>query len=267
MFEFFKKVFSNKESSQHVTQFIPYKIVSDDNSLRDIVDDYKEREEKVIKTLQHKLGVALPNDIIWSILQDLSLECRAPRDIKLCVNIEYQRGLLLQKEKKYKQAISAYAKGLYILANAYNLHKANPVNHIIDFITHDDEVVHMAEYKFVNKIKLCMEYGDLNTEDVRVAVEHFINIIPLTNITPTHFYKMYSQYFVVQKVTHSNKRHYTEYIEEIKTLKRLNKKSEAISLLKKAVSMIEEEVKKTKPLWTESPEVSNGTESPSFQNY
>lgn len=246
MFEFLKKVFSSNKSRECVTQFIPYKIVSDDNSLRNIVDNYNEREEKAIKMLQHKLGVALPNDIIWSILQDLSIECSVARDIKLCVNVEYQRGLLLQKEKKYKQAISNYASGLYTLTNAYNISQANPVNHIIDFVTNEDGIVEIAEYKFINKIKLCMEYGNLSTEDVKDAVQHFINAVPLTNISPTHFYKMYSQYFVVQKVTQSNKSHYTEYIEEIKSLKRLNKNSEAISLLKKTVSMIEEEVKKNK---------------------
>lgn len=100
-----QKNYSNNENEDETKfnlpnkKFVPYKIIENDNSLKSIVDDYEEREKNAIKDFETRLGKALPNDVIWSILQDLAIEGIEKRNAKLCVNVEYQRGLLLQKEK------------------------------------------------------------------------------------------------------------------------------------------------------------------------
>lgn len=75
-----QKNYSNNENEDETKfnlpnkKFVPYKIIENDNSLKSIVDDYEEREKNAIKDFETRLGKALPNDVIWSILQDLAIE-------------------------------------------------------------------------------------------------------------------------------------------------------------------------------------------------
>ena len=291
MFNFIKKIFFNdKNTNQNVKGFTPYKIVSNDNTLKSIVNDYDTREEEAKQDLEARLGKALVNDVKWSVLQNISLECILNKDIKLCINVEYQRGLLLQKEKKYKQAISHYSMGLYYLVDLYNITKINPINHIIDYITCDKEVFEMGQYKFVNKIKLCSQYDNLSTEKLIETMKQLINITSLRNVIPNDFINMYQQYLSsdtnkqkehqgnvistenegMVKITEfdngnielsTNKdyglidenHHYTDSVEDIKLLKRMKKNVEAINLLEKAVKAVENESKNADNGWVLAP--------------
>ena len=170
-------------SSVKKTNFIPYKIVENDNALRTIIDDYERREKEAIQDFETRLGKALPNDVKWSILQDLAIEAIENKNAKLCVNVEYQRGLLLQKEKKYKQAISHYSMGLYYLMNFYP-HKFNPFPHIIDYVTNDIQVIEMAQEKFINKIKLCVKYSNISLDDLFESVQRITTVTVLKKVSP-----------------------------------------------------------------------------------
>ena len=166
------------------TNFIPYKIVENDNALRSIVDDYDRREIEAIKDFETRLGKALPNDVIWSILQDLIIECwETTKNKKILVNTEYQMGLLLQKEKKYKDAISHYSMGLYYLMNFYP-HKFNPHGHLIDYVKNDFEVIEMAQEKFINKIKLCIKYSNLSIDDLFDSIQRITTVTVLKKVSP-----------------------------------------------------------------------------------
>lgn len=171
-------------SASKIANFIPYKIVENDNALRTIVDDYDRREQEAIKDFETRLGKALPNDVIWSILQDLIIECwETTKNKKVLVNTEYQMGLLLQKEKKYKDAISHYSMGLYYVMNFYP-HKFNPRGHLIDCIKNDYEVIEMAQEKFINKIKLCIKYSNLSIDDLFESIQRITTVTVLKNINP-----------------------------------------------------------------------------------
>ncbi|MDF1882970.1 hypothetical protein JHD49_03375 [Sulfurimonas sp. SAG-AH-194-C21] len=175
----------NNSSTNKTTQthFIPYKIVENDNTLRTLVDDYDVREKESIKDFETRLGKALPNDVKWSILQDLAIEGIEKKDTKLCINVEYQRGLLVQKEKKYKQAISHYSMGLYYLMNFYP-HKFNPRGHLIDYVKNDYEVIEMAQEKFINKIKLCVKYSNISLDDLFESVQRITTVTVLKKVSP-----------------------------------------------------------------------------------
>ncbi len=153
--------------------FKPYKIVENDNALKTVIPKYEIEEKKAKKQLEETLGKALPNDIKWSIFEVVSLDSFL-KNHKLFINIAYQRGLLLQKEKKYKDAIAHYSMGLYYLMSFYP-HKFNPSNHIIDYVQSDEEVIEMGQYKFINKIKLCVKYSNINLDDLLKAVQHLIS--------------------------------------------------------------------------------------------
>lgn len=170
-----------KKSDQKkvLNDFVSYNIVENDNSLKTIVDDYEQREIKAKNELKSKLGSALPNDIIWSILQDLSTEAFVKKNYKLLINVEYQRGLLLQKEDKYKDAIAHYSYGLYLLLNFYP-HKFNPINHIIDDTSNENKVIEMSQYKFFNKIKLCVKKGNISEKEIDNSSIHFISSAQLS---------------------------------------------------------------------------------------
>lgn len=179
---------SLKETSNVIeinNTFTPYKIVENDNTLRDIVENYEIRENNKKIEIEKKLGKALPNDIIWGILQDLYIESFF-RNHKLFLNVVYQQGLLLQKEKKYKDSIAHYSYGLYYLLNFYP-YKMNPVNHIIDFVTNDNAVIEMAQYKFINKIKRCMEAENINIQGFREFAKRFIGRSVLPYLTYDDF--------------------------------------------------------------------------------
>ena len=165
--------------------FIPIKIIENDNTLRKIVDDYDLRENNAKIELEKNLGKALPNDIIWSILQKLYLESFS-QNHKLFLNVVYQQGLLLQKEKKFKQAIIHYSYGLYYLLCFYPL-KMNPTNHIIDFVTSENSIIEMAQYKFINKIKICMNNENIDIQEFRDLSKRFIETSVLPYLTHNEF--------------------------------------------------------------------------------
>lgn len=153
------------QPSRLTNNFSPVKIVENDNELENIVSDFQTRRENKIVELTANLGKALPNDVIWGILQDLILEYIL-KDHKIYINTFYQQGLLLQKEKKYKQAITHYSYGLYYLMNFYKA-DFNPTSHIIDFVRNEIELIEMAQYKFINKIQICMKREELTVDEVK----------------------------------------------------------------------------------------------------
>jgi hypothetical protein len=183
-----RKKTSFKETKNEIKSnetFSPYKIVENDNTLRSIVQNYETRENNKKIELENRLGKALPNDIIWGILQDLYIESFL-KNHKLFLNVLYQQGLLLQKEKKYKDSIAHYSYGLYYLLNFYP-HKMNPTNHIIDFVTNDNQVIEMAQYKFINKIKRCMETENIDIQGFREFAKRFIVRSVLPYLTYENF--------------------------------------------------------------------------------
>ena len=132
-FIFIIKRSKNKPSLKETNNtFSPYKIVENDNTLRDIVDNYEIRENNKKTEIEKKLGKALPNDIIWGILQDLYIESFF-RNHKLFLNVVYQQGLLLQKEKKYKDSIAHYSYGLYYLLNFADFYQHFVCNSVNDY--------------------------------------------------------------------------------------------------------------------------------------
>lgn len=181
----------NKSSINYKTKikdnnsFVPIKILENDNSLKNIVDDFEIRENNAKTELEKNLGKALPNDIIWSILQNLYLESFL-KNHKLFLNVAYQQGLLLQKEKKFKQAIIHYSYGLYYLLCFYPI-KMNPINHIIDFVTSEDSIIEMAQYKFINKIKICMNNENIDIQEFRDLSKRFIETSVLPYLTYNEF--------------------------------------------------------------------------------
>ncbi|MFH0708907.1 MAG: helix-hairpin-helix domain-containing protein [Pseudomonadota bacterium] len=153
------------QPSRITNNFSPVKIVENDNELEKIVPNFHTRRENKIVELTDSLGKALPNDVIWGILQDLILEYIL-KDHKIYINTFYQQGLLLQKEKKYKQAITHYSYGLYYLMNFYKA-DFNPTSHIIDLVRNEIQLIEMAQYKFINKIQICMKKEELTVDEVK----------------------------------------------------------------------------------------------------
>ena len=178
--------------------FIPHKIIENDNSLKNIVDDFEVRESEAKAELEKNLGKALPNDIIWSILQKLYLESFF-KNHKLFLNVVYQQGLLLQKEKKFKQAIVHYSYGLYYLLCFYPL-KMNPTNHIIDFVTNDDSIIEMAQYKFINKIKICMNNENVDLKEFRDLSQKFINVSTLPYLSHSDFLEKIESFLIENEI-------------------------------------------------------------------
>lgn len=171
---------STRTNLNYSNTFNPIKIIDNDNTLTSIVPDYEIRKQKAIKTLEANLGKALPNDVIWSILQDLYIE-NILKDHKVFLNAVYQQGLITQKEKKYQQAITHYCYGLYYLMNFYKS-KFNPTAHIIDFINCDTQLIELAQYKFINKIQRCMKYENIDFLQVGKFAYELISRTPLPYI-------------------------------------------------------------------------------------
>jgi len=179
---FLKKKLDGKSNNRD--SFFPVKIIDNDNELEKIVPDFEYRKQQATQELESRLGKALPNGVIWSILQKLYSEFFL-KDHKIILNTEYQRGLLLQKEKKYNQAISHYASGLYYLMNFYQA-DFNPTAHIINMKTSNQELIEMAQNKFINKIQLCMKYGNMNLDEVKRYSLFFIHD-DLPNLSSNNF--------------------------------------------------------------------------------
>jgi hypothetical protein len=191
---FANRKLTRHQDVEHKEDFTSNKIIENDNALNKIVSDYKEREQIVIKELESNLGKALPNDVKWSILQNLSSEYFL-KDHRIIVNVSYQRGLLLQKEKKYKEAITHYTYGLYYLMNFYKAN-LNPTAHIIDFVTNDTQLIEMAQEKFINKIQLCMKNEDIDFIQVGELAYSLISRTPLPNLTFADYLLKVKPYFI-----------------------------------------------------------------------
>ena len=174
--------------------FTPYKIVENDNTLHSIVSDFEDRKLRVREELKDKLGSALTNDVLWGLLQDLYSEYFF-KDHKIFLNTTYQQGLLLQKEKKYKQAISHYSYGLYYLMNVYQV-DFNPTAHLIDFVQNDIQVIEMAQQKFINKIQLCAKYERLKEDEIKKYASKLITISTLTKLSFDDFFEIIKDYTV-----------------------------------------------------------------------
>ncbi len=195
-----RKVSSNEDKIKNKSNdsYIPIKILENDNSLKNIVDDFERRESNAKTELEKNLGKALPNDIIWSILQKLYLESFF-RNHKLFLNVVYQQGLLLQKEKKFKQAITHYSYGLYYLLCFYPL-KMNPINHIIDFVTNENSIVEMAQYKFINKIRICIKNENIDIQEFRNLSKTLIETSVLPNLTHNEFLQNIESFLIDNKI-------------------------------------------------------------------
>ncbi|MCD8545374.1 MAG: hypothetical protein LRY52_11230 [Sulfurospirillum cavolei] len=63
-----KKAQSNPSFERNTTL---HKIIENDNSLNFIVDDFESRKHAKTQDLEKSLGKALPNDVIWGVLQDI----------------------------------------------------------------------------------------------------------------------------------------------------------------------------------------------------
>ena len=174
--------------------FTPYKIVENDNTLHSIVSDFEDRKLRAREELKDKLGSALTNDVLWRLLQDLYSEYFF-KDHKIFLNTIYQQGLFLQKEKKYKQAISHYSYGLYYLMNVYQV-DFNPTAHLIDFVQNDIQVIEMAQQKFINKIQLCAKYENLKEDKIKEYTSKLITISTLENLSFDDFFETIKDYIV-----------------------------------------------------------------------
>lgn len=180
MFGLIKKLFSsdNKDddSSVSVSKFTnnakkSNKIIENDKDIEKIIENFQDRKNKKHTELSERFGTEPPeNDVLWALLQDLYIESFL-KNHYLLLNVEYQRGLLLQKEKKYKDAISHYASGLYYLLNIFD-YSFSPNKFKMDI--EGKEFFH-AQEKFVNKLARCINSGKLGIEDFFKATTHLIS--------------------------------------------------------------------------------------------
>lgn len=115
--------------------------------------------------------------MIWGVLQDIFLESFI-KNHKVLLNCAYQQGLLVQKEKNYKQAIVSYAYGLYYLMNFYKA-DFRPMGHLIDCVSTETELVEMAQEKFINKIQRCVKYANLEATEIKIIASKLILRSPL----------------------------------------------------------------------------------------
>lgn len=189
----YKNTYDNKID---IKEFQPYKIIENDNALEQIVENFEERKKTAYDEIARNLGKALPNDVIWKVLQELFLETFL-KNHKIFLNTAYQQGLLLQKEKKYKESISHYSYGLYYLMCHYNA-KFNPQPQIIDFVENDTQVIEMAQHKFINKIQLCAKYANLDESEIKKYLSKLIKVSTLSNMNFETYYNMV-KYYIIQK--------------------------------------------------------------------
>lgn len=193
MFSLIKKLFSsdNKDnnSSVSVSKLTnnakkSNKIIENDKDIEKIIENFQDRKNKKYTELSERFGTEPPkNDVLWGLLQDLYIESFL-KNHSLVLNVEYQRGLLLQKEKKYTDAISHYASGLYYLLNTFD-YPFSPNKFKMDI--EGKEFFH-AQEKFVNKLARCINSGKLGIEDFFKAATHLISKNNFkTNITIDDF--------------------------------------------------------------------------------
>ena len=181
MFSFFKKLFSSdlKKNSTHMTVSVTAsispcnklnKIIENDSNTEKIIDDFEYRKNTKRKEIRRRFNKESPeNDVLWDIFQDLYLESFL-KDHHLLLNVEYQRRLLLQKEKLYKDAVSHFAYGLFYLLNFYG-YSFDPSNFKKCI---DGREVYHAQEKFSNKLAICVRKGKMDEETFFDSAKHLI---------------------------------------------------------------------------------------------
>ena len=194
-----KKAQSNPSFERNTTL---HKIIENDNSLNFIVDDFESRKHAKTQDLEKSLGKALPNDVIWGVLQDIFLESFI-KNHKVLLNCAYQQGLLVQKEKNYKQAIVHYAYGLYYLMNFYKA-DFRPMAHIIDYVSTETELIEMAQEKFINKIQRCVKYANLEAIEIKTIASKMILVSPLPYLGFDDFFATIEPYLFKKEMPYPN---------------------------------------------------------------
>lgn len=179
-----------------------HKIIDNDNTLNSIVNDFESRKHAKAKDLEKSLGKALPNDVIWGVLQDIFLESFI-KNHKVLLNCVYQQGLLVQKEKNYKQAIVSYAYGLYYLMNFYKA-DFRPMAHIIDYVSTETELIEMAQEKFINKIQRCVKYANLEVTEIKTIASKLILGSPLPYLEFEDFFTIIEPYLFKKDMSYPN---------------------------------------------------------------
>ena len=193
LFSLIKKLFSSDDkdddSSISVSKLTnntkkSNKIIENDKDIEKIIENFQDKKHKKYIELREKFGTEPPgNDVLWGLLQDLYIESFL-KNHSLLLNVEYQRGLLLQKEKKYKDAISHYAYGLYYLLNTFD-YPFSPNKFKMDI---EGKEFFYAQEKFVNKLARCINSGKLDIEDFSKTVIYLISKNDFkTNITMDDF--------------------------------------------------------------------------------
>ena len=179
-----------------------HKIIENDNTLNSIVDDFEIRKHAKAQDLEKSLGKALPNDVIWGVLQDIFLESFI-KNHKVLLNCAYQQGLLVQKEKNYKQAIVSYAYGLYYLMNFYKA-DFRPMGHLIDCVSTETELIEMAQEKFINKIQRCVKYANLEAIEIKTIASKMILVSPLPYLGFDDFFATIEPYLFKKEMPYPN---------------------------------------------------------------
>ncbi|MCD8545375.1 MAG: helix-hairpin-helix domain-containing protein [Sulfurospirillum cavolei] len=122
---------------------------------------------------------------------------------KVLLNCAYQQGLLVQKEKNYKQAIVHYAYGLYYLMNFYKA-DFRPMAHIIDYVSTETELVEMAQEKFINKIQRCVKYANLEATEIKTIASKLILGSPLPYLEFEDFFITIEPYLFKKDTSYPN---------------------------------------------------------------
>jgi len=201
-FSLFKKLFSSdtKENDPSIAVSASIstsnsnrsnKIIENDENIEKIIESFQDRKNKKHNELRERFGTEpFENDVLWGLLQDLYLESFF-KDHRLLLNVKYQQGLLLQKEKKYKDAISHYAYGLYYLLNVYD-YSFSPNKFKMDI---EGKEFYHAQEKFSNKLARCINSGRISVETFSNAATHLIRTSDFgTNITLDSFLQGISIY-------------------------------------------------------------------------
>lgn len=96
MFNLLKKLFSS-DNKKNTLKFT--KVIENDKDIENIITNFKDRKNEKHNELRKRFGTEpSENDTLWGLLQDLYLESFL-KNHYLLLNVEYHRGLLLQKEK------------------------------------------------------------------------------------------------------------------------------------------------------------------------
>lgn len=203
VFKFYNKKDTHKASYSTIQKNTTlHKIIENDNALNSVVEDFEARKQAKTQELEKTLGKALPNDVIWGVLQDIFLEYFI-KNHKVLLNCVYQQGLLVQKEKNYNQAITHYAYGLYYLMNFYKA-DFNPMGHLIDYVDTETEIIEMAQQKFINKIQRCLKDGTLEMAEIKIFVSKLILASPLPYLGFEEFFTTIEHHLIKKEMSYPN---------------------------------------------------------------